>query len=212
MTATSRNETSRGQNAGPNPRSNPGGRGRGRSTPASHGDALQVVEPVEGRDDGSRNHTDHGSPQSQLPRGLERESADDEHGHEKAERGTRRRALAGAGGQEPGDERHDRDRDEHDHGPRNSGREDALEERQAHESTRGTSAAMATRVASSAGPPVSSARMDAGMKAPDVPMTRTCPMPNRPVRVAWNTVARPQIVTEARTPTTGRRRSCRPPA
>ena len=66
-------------------------------------------------------------------------------------------------------------------------------------STRGTSAETATSVASVAGPLWVSALMQAGMKAPEVPMTMTCPAPIRPARTACNMVVRPQIVTEAST-------------
>ena len=41
--------------------------------------------------------------------------------------------------------------------------------------------------------------MDAGMNAPEVPMTITCPIPMRPPRRACRMVATPQMVTDAST-------------
>ena len=52
------------------------------------------------------------------------------------------------------------------------------------ESRSGTSADTVTSVASRAGPPSPSAMIEAGMKAPEVPMTMTCPAPMRPARNA----------------------------
>ena len=56
-----------------------------------------------------------------------------------------------------------------------------------------------TRTASSAGPPSRSAATEIAMKAPEVPMSRTCPAPNRPTRFACRMVERPHTVSAAKT-------------
>ena len=43
----------------------------------------------------------------------------------------------------------------------------------------------------SAGPPSASAATQTAMKAPDVPVIRTCPEPIYPTRMAWSTVVAP---------------------
>ena len=58
---------------------------------------------------------------------------------------------------------------------------------------------MITRVASSAGPLLATAAMQTVIKAPEVPMTSTCPVPIRPMRNACSTVVVPQTATEAST-------------
>ena len=55
-----------------------------------------------------------------------------------------------------------------------------------------------TRVASSAGPPSTSAATQTAMKAPEVPMMRTCPEPTRPMRTACSTVVIPLTTSAAK--------------
>ena len=56
-----------------------------------------------------------------------------------------------------------------------------------------------TSTASSAGPPSRRAATEIAMKAPEVPMSRTCPAPNRPTRFACRMVDRPHTVSAAKT-------------
>ena len=53
-------------------------------------------------------------------------------------------------------------------------------------------------VASSAGPPRSSAATDTAMKTPDVPMSRTYPAPILPIGLACTSVVMPQINSAAK--------------
>ena len=105
----------------------------GQSEPGSRRHAFKVVETVSGADDGAQDHADHGSPQPQFSVRPERETPDHQHGCDEAGRRARRRAGFGGtfGGprEKAGHKRQHRDRDQHDHGARDGGREDALEER-----------------------------------------------------------------------------------
>ena len=67
------------------------------------------------------------------------------------------------------------------------------------ESRIGTNDATSTRIAISAGPPSATAVMQTAMKAPDAPITSTCPEPIRPARKACKIVVAPQIATVANT-------------
>ena len=61
------------------------------------------------------------------------------------------------------------------------------------------SAAAATSVASNGGPPSATAVMQTAMKAPELPIMSTWPMPMRPSRTVCITVAAPQIKVAANT-------------
>ena len=61
------------------------------------------------------------------------------------------------------------------------------------------SAEAATRVASSAGPPSTSAATQTAMKAPEVPMRSGYPAPTRPTRTACMTVVSPLTSNAAKT-------------
>ena len=50
-----------------------------------------------------------------------------------------------------------------------------------------------TRLAMVAGPPLTRAATHTAMKAPEVPMIRTCPAPIRPSLRAWRAVVNPLI-------------------
>ena len=65
--------------------------------------------------------------------------------------------------------------------------------------TRGTTEAINTRIAISAGPPSATAVMQTAMKAPEAPITSTWPEPSRQARKACRTVVAPQIATVANT-------------
>ena len=56
------------------------------------------------------------------------------------------------------------------------------------------------REAISEGPPSTSAATQTAMKAPEVPMMRTCPAPARPTRRAWSAVVTPLTRSAAKTP------------
>ena len=56
-----------------------------------------------------------------------------------------------------------------------------------------------TSVARVAGPPFVSASIPTAMKAAELPIMSTCPMPNRPSRNAWSIVAAPPMATAANT-------------
>ena len=54
-----------------------------------------------------------------------------------------------------------------------------------------------TSVASSPGPPSAIAVTQTAMKAAEVPISRTCPEPTRPIRTAYSTVVTPLIASAA---------------
>ena len=60
-------------------------------------------------------------------------------------------------------------------------------------------AEMTIRVASRPGPPSTSAATQTAMKAPEVPMMRMWPAPNRPTRTACRIVLRPLMTSAAKT-------------
>ena len=69
---------------------------------------------------------------------------------------------------------------------------------------------MTTRVASIAGPPWAIAATQTAIKAPEVPISRTYPAPNRPNRTAWISVVVP--LTSIAANTAHDRKASLPPA
>ena len=59
---------------------------------------------------------------------------------------------------------------------------------------------MTTRLAIVEGPPSTRAATQTAMKAPDVPIIRTCPEPIRPKRTAWRMVVTPLTSSAAKAP------------
>ena len=172
------------------------------SDPRCSGNPFELINAEKRRSPPSRPRRRGPAPTAATPRSPSAPGRPIDH-VPSPERSTERRPTGSRPAHLPSmseDVRHHRHRDQHDHRPRDGGRQDPPEEREPrgqHEAGRTRPSGPGSRA--TAGPPSATAVMQTAMKAPELPIMSAWPMPMRPSRTVCRTVAAPQMTVAAKT-------------